>query len=64
MKSFYPSIDVKVAAEEVNLEVIELLAEVEGVYDEEAALFLACTMSQEDVDREGLQHVFHRMKKN
>ena len=54
MNNFYPSINVEVAAEEVKLEVIELLAEVEGVH---------CTMSKEDVDRDGLQHVVHRRKK-
>ena len=63
VKNFYPSIDVKVAAEEIKLEVIESEAEVEGVDFEEAALLLACTMSQEDIDKEGLQHVVHRRKK-
>ena len=63
VKNFYPSIDVDVAAEEVKLEVIESTAEVEGVNYEEAALFLACTMSQEDIDREGLNLVVHRRKK-
>ena len=63
MKNLYPSFDVEVAAEEGKLEVIELLAEVEGGNYEEAALSLACTMSQEDVDREDLQHLVHRRKK-
>ena len=42
---------------------MESEAEEEGVNFEEAALLLACTMSQEDIDREGLKHVVHRRKK-
>ena len=29
----------------------------------EAALFLACTMTQEQIDSEGLKHVVHHRKK-
>ena len=61
--SIHPSIHIDVAAEEVKLEVMESEAEVQGVNYEEAALFLACTMSQEDIDREGLTHAVHRRKK-
>ena len=63
VQNFYPSIDIEVAAEEVKLEVMESEAEVEGVNYEEAALFLACTMSQEEIDSEGLSHVVHRRSK-
>ena len=61
--SIHPSIHIDVAVEEVKLEVMESEAEVQGVNYEEAALFLACTMSQEDIDREGLTHAVHRRKK-
>ena len=35
----------------------------ESVNFEEAALLLACTMSQEEIDKEGLQHVVQSRKK-
>ena len=63
VKSFYPSIDVEVAAEEVKKEILESEVNFEGVNYEEAALFLACTMTQEQIDAEGLQNVVHRRKK-
>ena len=63
MKNLYPSLDIEVAAEEVKLEVMESEAEVEGVEYKEAALFLACTMSQKEIDSEGLIHVVHRRRK-
>ena len=62
VKNFYPSIDVNLAAEEVKLEVMESEAEVAGVDYEEAALFLACTMTEEELSREGLTHVVHKRK--
>ena len=62
VKNFYPLIDVDVAAEEIKLEVMESEAEVDGVNYEEAALFLACTMTQDELDDEGLTHVVHRRR--
>ena len=62
VKNFYPSIDVNVAAEEIKLEVMESEADVNGVNYEEAALFLACTMTQDELDGEGLTHVVHRRR--
>ena len=62
VKNFYPSIDVEVAAEEVKQEILESDVEVKGVNYEEAALFLACTMTQVEVDDEGLTHVVHKRK--
>ena len=62
VSNFYPSIDVEVAAEKVKLEVMESGAVLEGVNYEEAALFLACTMSQENIDSEGLSTVVHKRR--
>ena len=62
VKNFYPSIDVNVAAEEVKEEILESEVEVNGVNYEEAALFIACTLTQDEIDKEGLTHVIHRRK--
>ena len=62
VKNFYPSIDVEVAAEEVKQEIMESEVEIKGVNYEEAALFLACTMTQEEVDGEGLTQVVHKRR--
>ena len=62
VKNFYPSIDVEVAAEEVKEEILESEVEVEGVNYEEAALFIACTVTQDEIDKEGLTHVIHHRK--
>ena len=64
MKGFYPNIDVDVAAEEAKLEIMESVVKVEGVNLEEVALFLACTMTQEEIDSEGLGHVVHKRSSN
>ena len=61
-EAFYPNIDVDVAAEETKQEIIESEVELEGVNTEEVALFLACSMSQEDIDKEGLTHVVHKRR--
>ena len=49
-------------AEEAKLEIMESKVELEGVNTKEVALFLACSMSQEEIDREGLTHVVHRRR--
>ena len=58
-KAFYPSIDINVAAEEAKIEIEESNLEVE-VDTEEVGHFLESTMSQEEIDKEGLQHVVHK----
>ena len=57
----YPSIDIDVAAEEAKLKVIESDIEVE-VDTDELALFLACALSQDEIDAEGLSHVVHKRR--
>ena len=61
-EAFYPNIEVNTAAEEAKLEIMESEVELEGVNTEEVAWFLACSMSQEEIDREGLTHVVHRRR--
>ena len=46
--------DVDVAANEAKLEIMESELEIKGLDTEELALFLACTMTQEEIDQEGL----------
>ena len=58
VKSFYPEMDVQVAAEEVKKEIEESTLEIE-VDTLELALFLACSMTQEEIDSEGLKEVVH-----
>ena len=43
--SFYPNIDVEMAAEEVKEEIMESKVVIEGLNIEEVALFIACTMT-------------------
>ena len=64
VKSFYPSMDIEVAANEVIAEVMESGVELEGVDWTEVALFIACTMTQEQIDQEGLTHVIHKRRCN
>ena len=47
-------LDVDVAANEAKLEIRESELEIKGLDTEELALFLACTMTQEEIDQEGL----------
>ena len=61
MKSFYPEMDIEEAAKEARLEVEESDLEVE-VNTTEVALFLACSMNQEESDEEGLKEVVHRRR--
>ena len=61
MKSFYPEIDIEEAAKEARVEVKESDLEVE-VDTLEVALFLACSMSQQEIDDEGLKDVVHRRR--
>ena len=61
VKAFYPSMDVNLAAEEVKLEVEE--SEIEMEMDtEEAALYIACTMTPAEIEQEGLTHVVHKRR--
>ena len=61
VKTFYPNIDIDLAAEEVKLEVEE--SDIDIAMDtEEAALFIACTMSPEEIEKEGLTRVVHKRR--
>ena len=61
VQAFYPNIDVDVAAEEVKLEIEE--SDIDLVMDtDEAALFIACTLTPEEIEKEGLTHVVHRRR--
>ena len=51
---FYPNLDVDMAANEAKLEIRESELEIKGLDTEELALFLACTMTHEEIDQEGL----------
>ena len=53
-EAFYPDPDVDVAANEAKLEIRESELEIKGLDTEELALFLACIMTQEEIDQEGL----------
>ena len=64
VKSFYPEMDIEVVANEVMAEVIESDVELEGVEWTEVALFIACSMTQEKIDQEGLTHVIHKRRCN
>ena len=61
VKAFYPSIDVNLAAEEVKLEVEESDIDLE-MDTEEAALYIACTMTPAEIEQEGLTHVVHKRR--
>ena len=64
VSAFYPSIDVEVAAEEVKQEIIESKVDIEGLDIGEVALYLACSMTQEEIDQEGLTNVVHKRRHN
>ena len=53
-EAFYPSIDIAMAAEEV----IESEVKIDGVDMEEVALYLACTMTQEEIDKKKVVHMW------
>ena len=61
VKAFYPNIDVDVAADEAKIEIEESDIEME-MNPTEVALFLACAMSQEEIDAEELTDVVHRRR--
>ena len=63
VKSFYPEMDVEEAAKEARLEIEESDLDIE-VDTVGVALFLACSMSQKEVDDEGLKDVVHRRRFN
>ena len=62
VKSFYPEMDIEVVADEVMAEVMESEVELEGVNMEEVALFIACSLTQDQIDQEGLTHVIHKRR--
>ena len=55
VKSFYPEIDVQVAVEEAKKEIEESTLDIE-VDTGELALFLACSMSQQEIDSRQIRH--------
>ena len=57
----YPNIDIDLVAEEAKLEVQESDLEIE-MKTKEVALFIACTMSQDAINAEGLSHVVHKRR--
>ena len=59
---FYPNLDVDMAANEAKLEIRESELEIKGLDTEELALFLACTMTHEEIDQEGLANVVHKRR--
>ena len=61
VESFYPKMNVEEAAKEARLEIEESPLEVE-VDTVEVALFLACSMSQEQIDEAGLKELVHRRR--
>ena len=61
VESFYPKMNVEEAAKEARLEIEESPLEVE-VDTVEVALFLACSMSQEEIDEAGLKELVHRRR--
>ena len=61
VEAFYPSMDVDLAAEEVKLEVEESDIDLE-MDTEEAALYIACTMTPVEIEQEGLTHVVHKRR--
>ena len=61
-EAFYPNIDIETAAEEAKLEIIESDVEVKGPDTENVAIFFACSMTQEQIDAEGLTNVVHTRK--
>ena len=61
-EAFYPNLDIDVAANEAKQEIMESELEIKGLDTEELALFLACTMTQEEIDQEGLTHVVHKRR--
>ena len=61
VEAFYPSMDVDLAAEEVKQEVEESKVDIE-MDTNEAALYIACTMTPEEIEEEGLTNVVHRRR--
>ena len=61
VQAFYPNMDVDLAAEEVKLEIEESEIDLE-MDTNEAALYLACTMTPEEIEEEGLTHVVHKRR--
>ena len=64
VEAYYPNMDIDVVADEAKAEVMESAITVDGIDMTEVALFLACTMTQTEIDNEELGRVVHRRKKN
>ena len=58
VNAMYPEMYIDVVAEETRLEIEESELEIE-VNTEEMALFLACSMKQEEIDAAGLTDFVH-----
>ena len=56
-EKLYPNLDIGQVAEEVKQEIIDSPVEVKGVDPNKVALFLAYSMSQEEIDAENLTQV-------
>ena len=63
-KHGFPNLDIDQTADEVKLEIMESKVELKGVNVDEVGLFLACAMTQKEVDKEGLTHVVPRRRFN
>ena len=61
VEAFYPNMDVDLAAEEVKFEVEESNVDIE-MDTLEAGLYIACTMTPEEIEEEGLTHVVHKRR--
>ena len=61
VKAHYPEIDIEVAAEELKKEIEESNLEV-NVDEEELALYIACSMKPEEIEKEGLTEVVHKRR--
>ena len=61
-EAFYPNLDVDVAANEAKLEIMESELEIKGLDTEELVLFLAYTITHEDIDQECLTNVVHKRR--
>ena len=61
VEAFYPNMDVDLVAEEVKLEVEESNVDIE-MDTLEAGLYIACTMTPEEIEEEGLTHVVYKRR--
>ena len=61
VEAHYPNIDIDLAASEVQKEIEESDLEV-NVDTNEVALFLACSMTPEEIEEEGLTQFVHKRR--